>query len=283
MVILSHHAVCQQEGVAPTVKVTAWLSDNETSVDRIPLPLEGFAALEKSIPYPDFARRAGLEGTVCLTITIDSLGSPAKVSVRYSDAEILHDSLALAIRKCKYRPGLCKGRPIESDVTAIIDFSLPMKSSATASDLASIVELVFEHRSDTDHRADRKISLCADGSVTFSGYPLIEPIDTSHVLRIVSREPEHYYFGVVGAINPLDFDKLCVLVRRLMFTRPNTGRQRGMHHLPAESITVMCADSTRVVLTDIGNDADSWSIARAIDCIAARMQWYDRFPEPRKH
>ena len=86
----------------------------------MPELIGGLESLQESISYPEFARRAGLEGRVILQFIVNTDGS-------VSDAKVVRgigggcDEAALeAITNARFTPGLQRGRPVR------VRFALPV-------------------------------------------------------------------------------------------------------------------------------------------------------------
>jgi TonB family protein len=74
--------------------------------------------------YPDLPRRAGIEGTVVLEVTIDAKGKVADVEVVRGLPLGLSDAAADAVRKWTYRPAKGPNGPVASRKTVRIRFAL---------------------------------------------------------------------------------------------------------------------------------------------------------------
>ncbi|MFO7649844.1 MAG: energy transducer TonB [bacterium] len=86
-----------------------------------PLPKVPWAKVERkpvlvhqvSPEYPRLAREAGIEGTVTVTLVIDTLGLVESAEVLNSSGSSVLDSSALAaVRQMKFRPGYQMNRPV---------------------------------------------------------------------------------------------------------------------------------------------------------------------------
>jgi protein TonB len=92
---------------------------------RITLPV--IVPASRAVPrYPDLARRARIEGSVILMITIAADGSVGEIEVlQGSDARWGFDLAAIeAVKRWRYRPGLLGGRPVAVRARVIVEFSL---------------------------------------------------------------------------------------------------------------------------------------------------------------
>ena len=80
----------------------------------------GLEELQKNVEYPDFARRAGIEGRVIIQFVVDERGNVVDPVVARSPNDALSEAALAAVRKAKFRPGQQRGRPVK------VRFSLPV-------------------------------------------------------------------------------------------------------------------------------------------------------------
>ena len=73
--------------------------------------------------YPDFAREAGVEGTVHLWALVDLDGSVREVRVRKS-VPMLDEAAVAAVSRWRFTPALNNGRPVRVWVAVPVRFSL---------------------------------------------------------------------------------------------------------------------------------------------------------------
>jgi TonB family protein len=87
--------------------------------------LEGPTLVTRVEPvYPDVARRAGIEGTVELEVSIDAKGKVTEVEVVRGLPLGLSDAAADAVRKWKYQPARAASGPVASRKSVRIRFVL---------------------------------------------------------------------------------------------------------------------------------------------------------------
>lgn len=72
---------------------------------------------EVKIPYPDEARRAGIEGTVVMAIEIDAEGRVSGVKVMDGPGYGLDEAAARAVRRFKWRPAFKNGESVSTKLT----------------------------------------------------------------------------------------------------------------------------------------------------------------------
>lgn len=88
-------------------------------VDRQPSVLS-----EVKVPYPDEAKRAGIEGTVTLAITIDENGDVVAAKVLDGPGYGLNEAALKAIRRYKFRPATKGGESVATDLKFAYTFLL---------------------------------------------------------------------------------------------------------------------------------------------------------------
>lgn len=76
--------------------------------------------------YPDLARRAGLQGTVILTIVIGPDGRVGEIEVlRSPDQRWGFDLAAIeAVKQWRYQPALMSGRPVAVYAQVLVEFTI---------------------------------------------------------------------------------------------------------------------------------------------------------------
>ena len=93
-----------------------------TPYDDPPVPIGAI-----SPEYPEFARRAGLQGTVILEVEVYADGVIGDISVRrsvQSGPGGLDEAAIAAVRRIRFRPGMSSGRPVNTLVIVPIEFTL---------------------------------------------------------------------------------------------------------------------------------------------------------------
>ncbi len=87
--------------------------------------LEGATLVKKVDPaYPDLARRAGIEGTVELEVSIDATGAVTDVEVVRGLPLGMSEAAAEAVHRWKYRPARTASGPVASRKSVRIRFVL---------------------------------------------------------------------------------------------------------------------------------------------------------------
>jgi protein TonB len=84
----------------------------------------GLAVLCQVDPaYPDFARRARIQGTVVLLMTVDEMGQPLRVQV-LEGHPVFHEAAVQAARQWRFEPARLDGRPVSASFRLTLKFSL---------------------------------------------------------------------------------------------------------------------------------------------------------------
>jgi periplasmic protein TonB len=77
--------------------------------------------------YPDFARRAGIQGTVMLAVNVYKDGSIGEINVLKSvqaGPGGLDEAAIAAIRSVRFQPGMSSGNPVDTTVNIPVEFRL---------------------------------------------------------------------------------------------------------------------------------------------------------------
>jgi len=88
-------------------------------VENPPVPIR-----QVTPAYPEVARLAGIEGTVCLRLLVDRNGKVAKVMVVKSDREVFNENAIAAAARWIFRPGETGGGPVAVWVSVPFRFRL---------------------------------------------------------------------------------------------------------------------------------------------------------------
>lgn len=121
-------------GFAPNIDFDAKKEVKVQVKEQEPAPDEFIAAekypetdmvkLQKSVEYPELARRAGIEGQVIIRVLVDGSGKIKKTLVEYSDNEMLNNAAINAIKGATFTPAIQNGQPIQCWVSIPIKFKL---------------------------------------------------------------------------------------------------------------------------------------------------------------
>jgi protein TonB len=79
---------------------------------------------ESKIPYPERARREGIEGTVLLSIVIDAEGKVISAKVLTGPGHGLNEAARDAIGRFRFKPAIKSGQPVSTEMKYKYTFSL---------------------------------------------------------------------------------------------------------------------------------------------------------------
>lgn len=99
------------------------------TVEDLPEPIGGMAAIQANVIYPEIARRAGIQGTVYVEVFIDEKGDVVKASVKQGIGAGCDESAIIAVKKTKFRPGTQRGKPVKVRLAVPIRFRLSEKGA----------------------------------------------------------------------------------------------------------------------------------------------------------
>jgi protein TonB len=85
---------------------------------------EPTVASEVKIPYPDEARRAGIEGTVTLSITVDHEGRVVKAVILSGPGYGLNESARDALLRFRFKPAVKNGESVSTEMKYSYTFLL---------------------------------------------------------------------------------------------------------------------------------------------------------------
>lgn len=84
----------------------------------------GLAVLQQVDPvYPEFARRAHIQGAVVLKMTVDERGQPTQVEVMEGHP-VFHEAAQRAARQWRFEPARLDGQPVKATFHLTLKFSL---------------------------------------------------------------------------------------------------------------------------------------------------------------
>lgn len=85
---------------------------------------EPSVASEVKVPYPEEARRAGVEGTVVLSITVDTEGTVVATRIISGPGYGLNEAARDAIKKFKFKPAVKNGEAVSTELKYSYTFVL---------------------------------------------------------------------------------------------------------------------------------------------------------------
>jgi protein TonB len=77
---------------------------------------EPYRLSEIKPPYPEIARREGIEGTVMLSIVIDADGTVVSAKVISGPGHGLNESALDAMKRCRFKPAIKSGHPVSTEM-----------------------------------------------------------------------------------------------------------------------------------------------------------------------
>ncbi len=93
--------------------------------DEPPSPIGGFGAIQRSLKYPEIARKAGIEGRVIVQVLVSEKGQVIDTRVIKSLGHSGCDDAAVhAIRSVKWKPALQRDKPVKVWVAIPVIFRL---------------------------------------------------------------------------------------------------------------------------------------------------------------
>lgn len=106
-------------------KPTVIVEQSFDEFDADPEPIGGMAAIKRHLMYPEYARRAGIQGKVVIKALIDEEGKVIEWEFLESSGFGGCDQAALyAMKKTKWKPAIRKLKPVRDWVTIPFRFRL---------------------------------------------------------------------------------------------------------------------------------------------------------------
>jgi len=84
----------------------------------------GLAGLQGRVEYPEFARRARIEGQVVVQFVVDERGNVVDPVVLRSPNDLLSEAALKAVRESRFTPGQQRGRPVKVRFAVPVTFRL---------------------------------------------------------------------------------------------------------------------------------------------------------------
>lgn len=94
------------------------------AVEEMPEPIGGLKAVLEKVIYPDLARRAGVQGEVIITATVDENGDVIDAFVLKGIGLGCDESALNAVKATKFSPGKQRGKPVKTQLNIPIKFVL---------------------------------------------------------------------------------------------------------------------------------------------------------------
>ena len=93
-------------------------------VENEPVLIGGLEGIQKSIKYPEMARRAGIEGRVFVQFVVDEKGNVIDPVVVRGIGAGCDEAALEAVKKAKFIPGKQRGRPVKVQYALPVTFRL---------------------------------------------------------------------------------------------------------------------------------------------------------------
>ncbi len=94
----------------------------------MPELIGGLASIQRSVIYPEIAKKAGIEGRVFVQFIIDEKGNVVNPVVLRGIGGGCDEAALEAVRKAKFRPGKQRGRAVR------VQYSIPIVFRLTAAE-----------------------------------------------------------------------------------------------------------------------------------------------------
>ena len=93
-------------------------------VEQQPVLEGGLEGLQGRVVYPDFARRAGIEGRVVVQFVVDERGNVVDPVAVQSPNDLLSEAAIKAVQESRFTPGQQRGRPVKVRFAVPVTFRL---------------------------------------------------------------------------------------------------------------------------------------------------------------
>jgi protein TonB len=93
-------------------------------VENQPELIGGMKALQQSVDYPDFAKKAGIEGRVIVQFVVDEQGNVTNPKVVRGVHKLLNEEAVKAVKDQKFKPGKQRGKPVKVQMSLPVTFRL---------------------------------------------------------------------------------------------------------------------------------------------------------------
>lgn len=91
----------------------------------------GLEAIRDAVQYPEFARKAGIEGRVVVQFLVTEEGTVANPEITHGVHKLLDEAALTAINTLECTPGMQDGEPVKVKMALPITFKLPSDSTAS--------------------------------------------------------------------------------------------------------------------------------------------------------
>jgi protein TonB len=84
----------------------------------------GVKALQQEVEYPDFARKAGIEGRVFVQFVVNEEGNVVQPTVTRGVHKLLNEEALRAVQQLDCKPGMQRGNPVKVRMSLPVTFRL---------------------------------------------------------------------------------------------------------------------------------------------------------------
>ena len=84
----------------------------------------GMAALQKEVNYPEFAKKAGIEGRVFVQFVVDESGNVQDPKVTRGVHKLLNEEAVRAVKQMTFTPGKQRGKAVNVQMSLPVTFRL---------------------------------------------------------------------------------------------------------------------------------------------------------------
>lgn len=93
-------------------------------VEEQPELIGGMKALEEAKEYPEFAKKAGIEGRVIVQFVVDEQGNVQDPQVTRGVHKLLNEAAVKAIEQMQFKPGKQRGEAVPVQMSLPVTFRL---------------------------------------------------------------------------------------------------------------------------------------------------------------
>lgn len=93
-------------------------------VENQPQLKGGMASLQKAVDYPEFAKKAGIEGRVIVQFVVDEQGNVTNPKVVRGVHKLLNEEAVKAVSQQSFTPGKQRGKPVKVQMSLPVTFRL---------------------------------------------------------------------------------------------------------------------------------------------------------------
>ena len=93
-------------------------------VENQPELIGGMNALRKTVDYPEFAKKAGIEGRVIVQFVVDEQGNVMNPKVTRGVHKLLNEEAIRAVKQQKFKPGKQRGKAVKVQLSLPVTFRL---------------------------------------------------------------------------------------------------------------------------------------------------------------